>query len=91
MYEKQEAGLCVKQFVIFIEKQTKKNVKRLQLNQGQEFNIQVLKSQTKKKKIKVELTLASIPDMNGIAKRINGFVASKARCLLLNTLSKIGL
>lgn len=38
MYEKPEIGLQLKQFVTFIEKQTGKNVKRLYLDQRQEFN-----------------------------------------------------
>ena len=38
----------------------------------------------------MELTVAYSPEMNGIAERINGFVASKARCLLLDAPSKIG-
>ena len=39
MYEKREAGLHLKQFVTFIEKQTGKSVKRLRLDQGQEFGV----------------------------------------------------
>ena len=34
--------------------------------------------------------MAHSSKINGIAKRINALVASKARCLLLNALSKIG-
>lgn len=34
IYEKHEDGLCIKQFVTFIEKQTGKSVKYLQLDQG---------------------------------------------------------
>ncbi len=42
MYEKREAGLCVKQFVTFIKKQTGKSVKCLWLDQGREFGVQDL-------------------------------------------------
>ncbi len=44
MYEKREARLRIKQFVIFIEKQTRKNVKRFRLDQGWEFGIRDLES-----------------------------------------------
>ena len=89
MYEKCEAGLRVKKFVTFIEKQTGKSAKRLRLDQGRKFGVWDLKSWTKEKGIKVELTVAYSLKLNGIAEPTNGLVASKARCLLLDTPSKI--
>ena len=90
MHEKRKAGFCVKQFVIFIKKQTGKSIKSLLLGEGQEYGIRELESWTKKKKIKVELTMAYSPEMNSIAERTNDLVAFKARCQLLNAPSKIG-
>ena len=89
IYEKCEARLCIKQFVTFIKKQTGKSVKRLRLDQGREFGIRDLDTWTKEKKIKVKLTVTYSPEMNGIAKRTNSFVASKSRCLLLDARLKI--
>ena len=90
MNEKCDAGLCDKQFVVFIKKQTRIFVKRPRLDQGQEFDAWDLKFWTKKKKIKDELIMAYSLKMNDIAELTNGLVASKARCLLLNTLPKMG-
>lgn len=90
IYEKYETGLYVKPFVTFIEKQIRKGVKRLQLDQSQEFGVQDLESQTKQKGIKLELTVAYNPEINSIAERTNGLIASKAKCLLLDISSKIG-
>ena len=39
MHKKYKTRLCIKQFVTFIEKLTKKSVKYLWLDQGQEFGI----------------------------------------------------
>ena len=39
MYKKRKARLHLKQFVIFIQKQTGKSVKRLYLDHDQEFDI----------------------------------------------------
>ena len=44
MYEKRQAGLSIKQFVNFIKKQTRKSVKRLWLDQRQEFGVRELES-----------------------------------------------
>lgn len=90
MYEKHKARLCIKQFVICIEKQTRQSVKRLRLDSSQEFGIRELESQTKKKKIKKDLTVTYCLKMNNIAEYTNGLLASKARCLLLNVSFKIG-
>lgn len=54
------------------------------------FGIQDLESQTKEKGIKVKLTVAYSLEINGIAKRTNGLVISKAKCLFLNISIKIG-
>ena len=90
MHEKHEAKLCIKQFVIFIKKQTRKSVKCLWLDQSQEFGVRELESWTKEKKIKMELTMTYSFEMNGIVECTNGLVTSKASCLLFNILSKIG-
>ncbi len=90
MHKKNKARLCVKQFVTFIKKQTRKSVKYLWLDQGREFGVWNLKSLTKEKGIKVELIVAYSPEINGIAERTNSLIASKTRYLLLNTPSKIG-
>ena len=92
MHEKCKAELCVKQFVIFIKNEIRKSDKRLLLDQGQKFGIRELEFWTKEKKIKMELTVAFSSKMNDIAECTNGFIASKARCLLLDTFSssKIG-
>lgn len=90
IHEKRKAELYLTQFVIFIENQTGKNVKRLRLNQDREFGVQELDFQTKESEIKIELTIVYSPEINGIAKRTNGLVAFKARCLLFDAAINIG-
>lgn len=90
MHEKHEAGLCFKQFVTSIQKPTGKGIKRLRLDQGREFGVRDLDSQIKEKGIKVEFIMAYSFEMNGIVECTNSLVDSKTRCLLLNTLAKIG-
>ncbi len=82
LHEKRKAGLALKRFVIFIENQTGKTVKRIRLDQGREFEVRNLEFLTKEKDIKVEYTVAYSPEINGIAERTNGLIAKKARCLL---------
>lgn len=90
IYKKYKARFCVKQFIIFIKKQSEKNVKYLQLDQGQKFDIRNLESWTKEKKIKVKLSMAYNPKIYGITEYTNSIVTSIAKCLLLNTPSNIG-
>lgn len=90
MYEKREAGLRLKQFITFIKKQTRKRVKRCGLDLGREFDVRDLKSQTKDKRIKIELTVTHTPKMIAIAELTTGLATSKVRCLLLDTARNTG-
>ena len=82
--------LCIKQFVFFIKKQIRKCVKYLQLDLFRQFGIKDLKSCIKKKKIKMELTVAYNSKINSIAERRNGFIVFKVRYLFIDTFFKIG-
>ena len=55
------------------------------MDQGREFGIQELEAWRDEKKIKIEFSVAYSPEMNGIAKRTNGLIVSKTRCLLFDS------
>ncbi len=89
LHEKREAGLALERFVILIENQTGKTVKRIRFDRGREFGVRDLEFRTKEKGIKVENTIAYSPEMNKIAEQTNSLIAGKARCLLLDAESEI--
>lgn len=67
LHEKCDAGLALKRFVILIENQAGKTVKRIFFDQEHEFGVRDLEFRTKEKGIKVKYTVAYSPKMNKIA------------------------
>ena len=85
LHEKKETGPALRKFVIFIETQTGRKMKRLKIDQGREFGVRELEAWRAEKSIKIEYTVAYSPEINGIAEKTNSLIVTKAYCLLLDS------
>ena len=82
MKEKSEAFSRTKKFIIFIQTQTGKRVKRLRLDNGLEYGGTGLLEWLEEQGIHHEPTVPYSPEMNGISERSNGVINTKARALI---------
>ena len=55
------------------------------MNQARKFGVCKLESCQAEKGIKIEYIVTYSPKINGIAKKTNGLIVTKARCLLLES------
>jgi transposase InsO family protein len=67
------------------ENQTEKKVKRLHTDNGMEFCSNEFKAYCKSQGIVRHYTIPYAPQQNGVAKRWNRTIISKARCMLSNS------
>ena len=82
MKEKSEAFPRIKKFIIFIQNQTGKRVKRLGLDNGLEYGRTGLLEWLQEQGIHHEPTVPYLPEMNGVSERSNGVINTKARALI---------
>ena len=67
-----------------IEKQTRKQIKRLRTNNGMEFCGKKFNEFCKNEGILRQRTIRHTPQQNGVAKRMNRTLLEKTRCMLSN-------
>ena len=82
MKEKSEAFPRIKKFIIFIQNQTGKQVKRLRLDSGLEYGCIGLLEWLQEQGIHHKPTVPYSPETNGISERSNGVINTKARALI---------
>ena len=73
-----------KEWNVMVEKQTEKKVKKLHTDNGMEFCSEEFNSYCKSKGMVRHYTVPYTPQQNGVAKRMNRTIISKARCMLSN-------
>ncbi|KAF3665269.1 Retrovirus-related Pol polyprotein from transposon TNT 1-94 [Capsicum annuum] len=71
-----------KEWKIIIKKQTGKQVKRLQIDNGLEFCSNKFNALCKSEEIMRHLTVRHTPQQNGVAERMNKTIMKKVRCML---------
>ena len=74
-----------KEFKIFVEKQTGRNIKSIQTDNGREYVNREFDEFLKKNGIAHRLTVTHTPQQNGIAERKNRTLVEMARCLLIQS------
>ena len=81
---KDDTIAAFKEWKTMIERQTKKKVKVLRTDNGGEFCSLAFDDYCRKEGIVRHHTIPHTPQQNGVAKRMNRTIISKARCMLSN-------
>ncbi|GJT10612.1 retrotransposon protein, putative, ty1-copia subclass [Tanacetum coccineum] len=81
---KSQAFTKFKEWKVMVKKQTVKKVKKLCIDNGMEFCSNEFNSYCKPEGIVRHYNIPYTPQQNGVAKRMNRTIISKARCMLSN-------
>lgn len=68
-----------------VERQTKRKVKLLRIDNGMKFCLNAFKNYSRKEGIVRHHNIPYTPRQNGVAERMNRTIISKARCMMSNT------
>ena len=73
-----------KQWKVMVDNQTNRNLKCLRTNNGLEFCGEKFSNLCGNQGIVRHRTMKSMPQQNGLVKRINSIILERARCMLIN-------
>lgn len=79
---KSEVFTVFKEFLVLVENQTGKRIKKIRSDNGTEYVNSTFEDFLKSKGIEHQLTVRYTPEQNGVAERTNRTIVEKARCLL---------
>ena len=82
--QKSDVFSAFKSWKIMIEKQTRKQIKYLRIDNGLEFCSDEFNRLCKSEGIMRHLTVRHTPQQNGVAERMNRTIMEKVRCMLSN-------
>jgi transposase InsO family protein len=81
MTHKNEAFPNAKHFSEIVWAQSKRRIKKLQVDGGRDYGVDKLRKFCHEKGIRLEITAPYTPEENSVAELSNGVVLTKARCM----------